>query len=83
MLSELWELECSGVRTPALRRRVNGPTERELEMARLAALGLSSPEIAQQTYISSRTVDNHLRAVYKKLGFNNRQELAELLSVSG
>jgi DNA-binding CsgD family transcriptional regulator len=50
-------------------------TARELEVARLAAAGSSSPQIAKQLVISVRTVDNHLHRVYRKLGISGRAEL--------
>jgi DNA-binding CsgD family transcriptional regulator len=54
-------------------------TGRELEVARLAATGLSSQQIADRLVISVRTVDNHLHRVYRKLGISRRAELAKLV----
>lgn len=54
-------------------------TERELEIARNAASGLTSRQIAEQVLISVRTVDNHLASIYTKLGIHNRSELGDLL----
>lgn len=54
-------------------------SEREREVAVLAALGLPSRGIADRLYVSVRTVDNHLHRVYLKLGVANRQELALVL----
>jgi DNA-binding CsgD family transcriptional regulator len=48
---------------------------REQEVADLARLGLSSREIAERLYVSTRTVDNHLRKVYATLGLTGRHEL--------
>jgi len=48
----------------------------ESSVAALAATGMTSKEIAEQRYVSTRTVDNQLRAVYKKLGLAGRAELA-------
>ena len=53
-------------------------TRREREIAGLAATGASSRDIAEQLYLSVRTVDNHLSRVYVKLGVRGRHELAEL-----
>ncbi|GAA3468937.1 helix-turn-helix transcriptional regulator [Nonomuraea roseola] len=71
---------CGDPRTPAL-ARLQGPvlTPREREIARLAAAGLASKEIAARLVLSIRTVDNHLQSVYGKLGVNGRTELTELL----
>ncbi len=44
-----------------------------------AARGYTSPEIAERRYISVRTVDNHLRSVYRKLGVGGRAELSSVL----
>jgi DNA-binding CsgD family transcriptional regulator len=51
-------------------------TGREREVAMLAATGLSSPQVAQSLGISTRTVDNHLQQVYRKLGISSRRELS-------
>ena len=46
------------------------------EIAALAAQGLSSGEIAERLFLSRRTVDNHLRTAYAKLGIRGRSELS-------
>jgi DNA-binding CsgD family transcriptional regulator len=55
-------------------------TDREREVAQLAARGLTSRTIAEDLYVSVRTVDNHLQQVYVKLGIKRRSELAARLS---
>jgi DNA-binding CsgD family transcriptional regulator len=55
------------------------PSERQFEIASLVAQGRASKEVAAQLIVSARTVDNHLAAVYRKLGLSGREELAELL----
>jgi DNA-binding NarL/FixJ family response regulator len=49
-------------------------TDRELEVLQLAAQGLTNYDIAQQLYISVRTVEAHLTHVYNKLGVGSRTE---------
>ncbi|GAB2881239.1 response regulator transcription factor [Uliginosibacterium flavum] len=51
-------------------------TEREREVARIAAEGDSNLEIAQALGITERTVKSHLTAVFEKLGVNDRLQLA-------
>lgn len=45
-------------------------TEREIEVLRLVAQGLSSTEIGAQLFISPRTVDTHRNNLIQKLGVN-------------
>lgn len=47
-------------------------SDRELEILRLVAQGLTDPEVAQRLYLSPRTVGQHLRSVYRKLGVPSR-----------
>ncbi|MFN0280702.1 MAG: DNA-binding response regulator, partial [Kineosporiaceae bacterium] len=50
-------------------------TERETEILRLVAKGLSSRQIADRLVISHRTVQNHTQNVLTKLQLHNRVEL--------
>jgi DNA-binding CsgD family transcriptional regulator len=71
---------CPGADDGFLRRSGDPSTTltpRELEIARLAAMGLSSAEIAQRLYLSTRTVDTHLGHVYVKLDIRGRTELKD------
>jgi DNA-binding CsgD family transcriptional regulator len=72
---------CEGAATPPLRRAhaVVPLTDREREVAILAAAGQPSREIAERLYLSVRTIDNHLGRIYDKLGVSSRAELAAAL----
>jgi DNA-binding CsgD family transcriptional regulator len=75
---------CEGARTPALTRldEPAGLTPRELEIAAMAARGMSSRAIAAQLLVAVRTVDNALGQVYAKLHIGGRDELAPIFTVS-
>jgi DNA-binding CsgD family transcriptional regulator/tetratricopeptide (TPR) repeat protein len=49
-----------------------GLTRREIEVLRLVAQGLSDADVAESLFISRRTVGQHLRSIYAKLGVTNR-----------
>ncbi|MDW3219114.1 MAG: LuxR C-terminal-related transcriptional regulator [Acidimicrobiales bacterium] len=78
--SEIWWRRCSGTMPPALADAPRGLTERQHEIAGLAGRGLSSQEIADRLVVARRTVDNHLRAVYRRLDVASREELAVVLA---
>jgi two-component system response regulator NreC len=50
-------------------------TERELDVLRLIALGYTNAEIAEQLFLSTRTVETHRAHIQRKLGRNTRAEL--------
>jgi len=81
---EVAERAVSGIQpvaTPALQHRLSTTlTVREREVALLAAGGLSSPQIARQLSVSTRTVDNLLGRVYAKLHLSGRSDLRAVLS---
>ncbi|MFC5139720.1 LuxR C-terminal-related transcriptional regulator [Actinomycetospora rhizophila] len=81
--SRAWAQECEDARTPALGllEASTELTRRELEIASLAATGLTSKAIAEQLVVSVRTVDNVLRAVYAKLGVSGRGELSQVVGL--
>jgi DNA-binding CsgD family transcriptional regulator len=73
------ELRASGQtarkRDPSTRAEL---TVQELQVARFVADGLTNREVAAQLFLSPRTIDFHLRNVYKKLGISSRMALARL-----
>jgi DNA-binding CsgD family transcriptional regulator len=54
-------------------------TAQEAHIARLAAQGLTNPEIGAALYVSPRTVEWHLRKTFSKLGVSTRRELRRTL----
>jgi DNA-binding CsgD family transcriptional regulator len=75
------ELRASGERS---RRRVpearDQLTAQELQIAQLAAQGLSNREIGQRLYLSHRTISTHLYRVFPKLGITSRGDLGAALA---
>ena len=77
------ELRAAGERSgqPAP-RALDLLAPQELQIARLAAEGLTNREIGQQLYLSHRTVRNHLYRIFPKLGITSRAELAAVVGAS-
>ncbi|WP_279101523.1 response regulator [Gordonia bronchialis] len=63
--------------------RVAGLTERELDLARLVARGLTNAEVAAALVISLSTVKTHLTNIQQRLGVRNRVEIAATLWSAG
>jgi two-component system response regulator NreC len=53
----------------------DGLSEREVEVLRMIALGHTNAEIAEQLYLSVRTVETHRAHIQQKLGLTSRSEL--------
>ena len=51
-------------------------TGRELQVARLVVDRKTNPEIAAELFLSKKTVETHLRNIFRKLGVSSRVELA-------
>jgi len=49
-------------------------SERESEVLRLVALGMSNKEVAEELFLSQRTVKAHLTSVFNKLNVASRSE---------
>jgi len=66
-------LAAAGQRAPGKRKElVAGLSEREVEVLRLIARGLSIKQIAQQLTVAPKTVDNHIQHIYAKIGVTTR-----------
>jgi two-component system, LuxR family, response regulator FixJ len=61
--------------------RVNRLTEREREIMRLLAEGISTKQIAHQLTISPKTAENHRTKVLEKMNVDNPTQLAHVLAL--
>jgi HD-GYP domain-containing protein (c-di-GMP phosphodiesterase class II) len=60
-------------------RRLQNPgglSRRQVEVLRLAARGLTTREIADRLYISTKTADHHIQDIYNKIGVSTRAAAA-------
>jgi DNA-binding CsgD family transcriptional regulator len=55
-------------------------TPQQLQIARLAAAGATNREVAAQMFLSTRTVDHHMRNIFARLGIRSRIDLARLMT---
>lgn len=58
-------------------------TQRELDIIRLCALGKTSKEIADDLFISARTVESHKNKIFNKLGCNSTTEMVNYAFLNG
>jgi DNA-binding NarL/FixJ family response regulator len=58
--------------------RALGVTSREVDVLKLVASGLSTPEIGARLYLSPRTVERHVGSLFARTGLHDRAALGEL-----
>ena len=63
--------------------RIDSLTERELQVARLVVDRKTNPEIASELFLSQKTVETHLRNIFRKIGVSTRVELARAVEHAG
>lgn len=73
------ELRATGEQA---RRRTARPTDeltaQELHIAKLVATGATSREVGAQLYLSPRTIEAHLRSIFRKLDITSRRQLRDI-----
>ncbi len=73
----------AGYRSPTLTSAADSITDRERDVLKCLVRGISRTEdIAEELFISQKTVKNHLASIYEKLGVNDRaQAVVETLKL--
>ena len=74
---------AAGAAAEERRRPIPELTERETEVLRLVATGMSYKEIAAELFLSHRTVQNHVQNTLGKLHLHNRVELVRFALARG
>ncbi|WP_030434697.1 helix-turn-helix domain-containing protein [Actinoplanes subtropicus] len=59
-----------------------GLTEKEMQVAALVARGATNREVAEKLFLSHKTIEFHLRGIFRKLGIRTRTELALMLGLA-
>lgn len=76
VLARAAALSAGGVRPRREELEMSGLTEREREVVRAIADGMSNAEVAAALYMSEGTVRNHISSILAKLGLRNRTQIA-------
>ena len=74
LLAQVFSAPPSGALSAA-QQRIASLTAREREIIQSLAKGLKNKQIAEQLYLSERTVQNHLASIFAKLEVSDRLEL--------
>jgi DNA-binding NarL/FixJ family response regulator len=61
---------------------VESLTSRELQIARLVVDRRTNPEIAEALFLSPKTVETHIRSIFRKLDVSSRVEIARTVEQS-
>jgi DNA-binding NarL/FixJ family response regulator len=61
---------------PSRTRWPEGLSDREVEVLRLVARGLSNREVAEELVVSRRTAEHHVQHIYAKIGVSTRAAAA-------
>jgi DNA-binding NarL/FixJ family response regulator len=83
------ELAASGVKDQRIPVSAAGPkmleelSPQEPQVAEIATQGQNNVEVAAALFVSRKTVETHLRRVYRKLRICSRTELARILLAKG
>ncbi len=70
---------CPAYEAPLLAACEHPLSDRQLDVARLAASGWSTRDIGRRLDVTPKTIENHLQRIYLLLGVNGRTELAPLM----
>ena len=74
------ELRAAGASPDALETPDSPLTARESQIASMAAIGYANQEIADRLFITTHTVEYHLKKVFRKLGIVSRRQLRDKVS---
>lgn len=75
------ELRAAGEAVEASAVPVTGAlTAQQLQIARLVAEGATNREVAARLFLSTRTVDHHMRNIFSRLGIRSRTDLVRVMS---
>ncbi|MEV0029671.1 AAA family ATPase [Nocardia sp. NPDC050793] len=73
------ELRATGAQAGSRSTRTHDElTMQEMHIARLVAAGATTKEVANRLFLSPRTIDAHLRNIFRKLGITSRRQLREV-----